>query len=169
VSPTVWRGGLALGGGIIAGLVPDVAPLFELGGLLEHGSWGGGVALRHATLSEEEAENGRGVEVRSFGARLAASYGPVKLLRISLGVEADLMVGRGTGVATPLSDEAWSLAASGELAAILMEVDGLRLELAGQGRWALVRPRFQIAGFGDAYQVPEAGAGALLRIAYLLF
>ncbi len=167
--PSPRRAAIAAGAGVIAGLVPGVAPLFELGGLAQDASWGAWLSLRHATLSSAEAEGGRGVEVRAFGARAAAAYSPTDFARLSLGLEVDLMVGRGTGVTTPLSDTAWSFAPTLELAAILLNIDRLRLEVALQGRWAPLRPRFHIAGYGDAYRVPAFGAAGLFRVAYFLF
>jgi hypothetical protein len=164
-----WRGRLGAGGGAIVGLVPAVAPVIELSGLVERSQWGALLSLRHATLTESEAQAGRGVEVRAFGGRAGVTYHPVEFGRLSLGVEADFMVGRGTGVTTPLSDTAWSLAPSLELAAIPLQIEGLRLELAVQGRVALLRPRFQVEGVGDVYRVPQFGAAGLLRVAYLLF
>jgi hypothetical protein len=120
-------------------------------------------------LGTEEVAGERGVEIRAFGGRIALLYRPVQFLRLSAGLEADLMFGRGTGVATPLSDAAWSLAVSAELAAIPVSLAGLELELALQGRYALLRPRFQIDGFGDAYRVPPWGGGGVIRASTFLF
>ncbi len=164
-----WRASVGLGGGAIAGLVPDVAPLAEAIGAAERAGFGAELALRYVALRESEDRGGRGVEVRAYGGRAAALYAPLDFLRLSAGLEADLMVGRGTGVTTPMSDSAWSLAPSAELATIPIKLDRLRLELALQGRWAVVRPSFQISGFGEAYRVPSFGGAALIRAAYLLF
>ncbi len=168
-SPEPRHVGLGVAAGAMAGLVPDVAPLLEISALAQSHGWGALLALRYTALSEAEAEGGRGVEVRAFGARVGASYSPVEVARLSAGLEVDLMVGRGTGVETPLSDAAWSVAPSLELTGILADIDGLRLELGLQGRWAVLRPRFHIEGYGDAYEVPAFGAAGLFRVAYLLF
>lgn len=164
-----WRGGIGIGGGAIAGLVPGVAPLVEVRGLAERARFGGLLSLRYVAVGTEELEGERGVEIRSFGGRVAALYQPADFARLTAGLEADLMLGQGTGVTTPLSDEAWSLAASLEIAAIPFRLAGIELELALSGRWAFLRPRFEIGGFGDAYRVPAFGGAGVIRASAFVF
>jgi hypothetical protein len=109
------------------------------------------------------------VEVRTFGGRAAPHYRPWEFLRLSAGPEVDLMLGRGTNVQRPLSDVAWSVAAGAELAAIPFDIANLELEVALQGRFALLRPRFLIEGFGEAYRVPQWGGGGVIRASAFVF
>lgn len=165
-----WRAGVGAGAGGVVGLVPELAPVLELDVFAERDAWGGVVSLRHVTLTATEAPEGRGVEVRAYGGRAAVLYRPLGFARLSAGVEAHLLVGRGTGVATPLSDAAWCLAPSLELAAILLDIDSFRLELGIEGRWALLRPRFEIEGVeGDVYRVPAVGGVGIFRGVFLVF
>jgi hypothetical protein len=164
-----WRGSIGVGGGVVAGLVPELAPLVEIRGLAERGRLGGALSARYVAVGTEELAGERGVEIRAIGGRAAGLYRPLEFARLSAGLEGDLMLGRGTGVTTPLSDAAWSLAASLEIAAIPVMVAGWEFELALQGRWALLRPRFQIEGVGDAYRVPSFGGGGVFRASTFLF
>jgi hypothetical protein len=116
------------------------------------------------------------VEVSAIGGRAGALYLPLEFARVAAGLEADLMVGLGTGVATPRRGTAWSLAAGMELAVIPMKVDGLQLEIALQGRWTWLPASFEIVRYGNAttttvepYRVPDLGAAGVVRATYYLF
>ncbi len=140
-----WRGGIGIGGGAIAGLVPGVAPLVEIRGLAERARFGGLLSLRYVAVGAEELEGERGVEIRSFGGRAAALYQPAAFARLTAGLEADLMLGQGTGVTTLLG-RGLSLAAEPRDRRDPAPSRRVELELALSGRWAFLRPRFQIGG-----------------------
>lgn len=160
---TPHRFGIGAGAGLIAGLLPEPAPLIELRALLEPSRFGGLLALRYVAPTTEHLADEREVKIRAFGARLAASYRPFELTRLSVGLESDLMLGRASGVAKPLSDSAWSLATSLDVGLIPLKYSIFELELAGFGRLALLRPRFEIEGFGEAYRVPAFAGGGAIR------
>lgn len=158
-----WQGHLALGGGIALGGVPAATPAAELRGGLAHGAWGATLAARYFAPQTATAE-GRTANIRGYGLRAAALSTPTTWLALSLGLDVELLVGRGgNGVALPATDSAWTLAPSAEVAIIPIQNRHLALELAASARVALVRPIFEVGGFGELYRVPSFGMAALAR------
>jgi hypothetical protein len=86
----------------------------------------------------------------------------------SLGVEVDRLSGTGQeGVSGRSSDAVWLLAGALDLNAIPWSVGNLRLELGFGAQLALVRPRFVVDGYGNVYEVPPVGGGAIIRAVWL--
>lgn len=157
------HGHVAVGGGIAVGVVPAATPAAELRGGISRGAWGATLAGRYFAPQSATVE-GRVAVIRGYGLRAAGVLAPTTWLSASLGLDVELLVGRGRdGVAVPATDSAWTLAPSAELAVIPIQNEHLALELAVLGRVALVRPVFEVGGFGALYRVPSLGMAALAR------
>jgi hypothetical protein len=157
------RGSVSLGAGAVLGVLPGVAAVLELRGALELETWGFSLAGRFLPPTHASQE-GRGVDVMAAGARIAGTFRPVRPLNLSAGVDLDWLEGTGdSGISERLTDAAWGVAPSLELAVIPFESRHLRLEAAAQARVALLRPRFVVTGFRDVYQVPSFGGAGLVR------
>ena len=158
-----WRGHLAVGVGIAVGVVPSATPAAELRGGVSRGHWGATLAGRYFA-PQSVTVDGRSADIRAFGVRAAGVVAPTRWLSVSVGLDVELLVGRGGGgVALPATDSAWTLAPSAELTVIPIQNEHLALELAAAGRVALVRPVFEVGGFGELYRVPSLGMAAFAR------
>lgn len=157
-----WRGDLAVGVGVTAGVMPGASAAFELRGGVLGELFGASVGVRYFP-PRFLAVDGRGVDIWGLGVRAAAVVAPVPALHLSLGLDADRLSGRGSGVATPERASAWTVAPSAELAVIPFQNKHLSLELAAEGRLALVRPVFVVTGFQELYRVPNWGGWLVLR------
>ncbi len=157
------RGSLSLGAGAALGVLPGAAAVLELRAALEVDAWGFSLGGRFLPPTHA-SQQGRGVDVIAAGARIAGMLKPVRPLIVSAGVELDWLQGTGdAGISERLTDTAWSVAPSLELALIPFESRHLRIEVAAQGRLALLRPRFVVTGFRDVYRVPNFGGAGLVR------
>jgi hypothetical protein len=166
-SRSPWRAGAWAGVGAAVGVVPSAAPLFEVGLTAGPAPWSASIAGR-ALLGRRETTEGRSVEVSALGARLAAGYAPIATVHIALGLDADRLSGEGgSGVPDRRSDVAWDLAPAAEVAVIPHESEHFRLSMALGGRLSLLRPQFEVTGFGTVYRVPPAAAFATIRGAWL--
>ncbi|HTQ07882.1 MAG TPA: hypothetical protein VMI54_28715 [Polyangiaceae bacterium] len=160
-----WRGNVAAGVGLAAGVVPDVTAAFEVRGEVLGELAGASLGVRYFPTRSAAVE-GRRADVWGVGLRGAAVVRPVPALNLSLGLDADRLSGRGSGVTKPERDSAWTLAPSAELAIIPIRNRHLSLEVAAEGRLALVRPVFVVTGFQDLYRVPSWGMVLVLRGAW---
>jgi hypothetical protein len=164
--PSALRPELGLGVGAAAGVVPGVAGTFEIRGGVATDKLGLTLGVRYFPARSVDVQ-GRGAEIQGFGLRLAGVVKPLPALAASLGLDADWLFGRGdAGIAVPGADSAWTLAPSAELAVIPLRTERLALELAAEGRLALIRPTFEVTGFRDLYQVPPWGGALLVRGAW---
>jgi hypothetical protein len=165
-SPPV-RGELAIGGGAVIALLPALAPSLELSGALAYGDLGLALAARYLAPVEESAGGTHAVEVRGLGARLAAFYDVARIARFSAGVAADRLSGQGLGSAVRGSSEAGvALALVAEAAATPVRVEPLFISLAISGHYALVRPSFEITGYGEVFRVPAVGGSGVVRLGW---
>jgi len=164
--PARLEGNLAAGVGVAAGVVPNVTGAVELRGGVLAGLFGASLGVRYFPARFVAVE-GRGVEVWGLGLRGAAVVAPLSVLRVSVGLDADHLSGRGSGAITrPGRDSAWTVAPSAELAGIPFRTEHLALEVAAEGRYALARPVFVVTGFQDLYRVPSWGMLLVLRGAW---
>jgi hypothetical protein len=163
------RGGwaLAIGGGIAGGVLPGVAPLFELRVSGEPAPLGWGLAVHY--LPEQSAfRAGRGVDVDAIGGRATGTLELAYRLHLTAGLELNRLAGTARAdVSNANSDAAWQLAPILGLSVIPWSIENMQVELAAVGRLSLVRPRFVVNGFGDLYQTPLFGADAIIRMAWL--
>jgi hypothetical protein len=165
-SPPV-RGEITIGGGAVIALLPALAPSLELSGALAYGDLGLALAARYLAPTEESAGATHAVEVRGLGARLAAFYDVARIVRFSAGVAADRLDGRGLGSAVRGSSEAGTaLAVVAEAAATPVRVEPLFISVAISGHYALVRPSFEIAGYGGVFRVPPVGGSGVMRLGW---
>ncbi len=157
------RGSAAIGAGLALGVLPGVAGAFEVRAGLAVGPVGASLAGRYLP-ARFVSDEGRGVDIRGIGFRLAGSYELIPELVLSAGLDADWLSGSGiTGIATPQTDSAWAVAPSLELALIPFRTNHLAVEVAVEGRVALQRPTFEVTGFRQVYEVPQLGMFGLAR------
>jgi hypothetical protein len=165
-SPPV-RGEITIGGGAMIAFLPALAPSLELSGALAYGDFGLALAARYLAPAEESAGGTHAVEVQGLGARLAAFYDPARFVRFSAGASADRLVGEGLGSAVRGSSEAGvALALVVEAEATPVRLPPFFISAAISGHYALTRPSFEIAGYGEVFRVPPIGGGGVVRLGW---
>ena len=88
-------------------------------------------------------------------------------MRFSAGVAADRLDGQGLGSAVRGSSEAGvALAVVVEAAATPVRFEPFFISVAISGHYALVRPSFEIAGYGEVFRVPPVGGGGVVRLGW---
>ena len=151
------RGSLAAGAGVAVGVVPKAAPAFELRAAAHLGIWAASLS-GHYFLPARATSEGRTVDIQGVGARLAGRVTPHHLVALSLGLEADWLEGHGgAGISSPTNDSAWTVAPLAEVALVPWQNDNFSFEIAGLGRIAVLRPVFEVTGYGTVYEVPRLG------------
>lgn len=161
-----WRAHVDAGAGIAFGVLPSPAPRFELSAGIERGAFGALLALQYLMPEEKRAGDGHGVRAWALGARAAATFAPVELLRLGAGVEIDRLRGTGLGSQSPDSDSVWMVAPLVEAALVPLQSGPLRLELGLDAHYAVLRPRFEILGYGTVFQVARFGGSAFARVGW---
>jgi hypothetical protein len=163
-----WRPGIHAGAGAMAGLLPGVAPMLELGGSAARGKWGLFGAARYLPRARTTDDEGRGVAIWALGGQVALFLEPAEWIRLSAGLAVHWLEGEGVGVAQKLTDSAWSLSSLIEATFIAWQARDLRVELGLQGHGSIVRARFEIGGLGEVYRVPPFSGAAVARVALSL-
>jgi hypothetical protein len=64
------------------------------------------------------------------------------------------------------SEDGFSLAVTVEAAATPIRLEPFFVSLAISGHYALVRPSFEIAGYGELFRVPPVGGGGVMRLGW---
>lgn len=167
--PARVRAELALGGGAAIAILPALTPSLELSAAVAYGDFGLALLGRYLAPAEERAGATHGVEVFGLGARLLAFYDPARFARLSAGVAADLLEGEGLGSAVVGGTEAGAvLALALEAAATPARFGPLFISIAISGHYALVRPSFEITGYGEVFRVPAFGGSGAVRVGWEL-
>jgi hypothetical protein len=162
-----WRAAAWLGAGAAIALLPQPSPQLELSGTLARGKLGLALAGRYVTPADERAGDAYGVRIHGLGARLSALYDPAPFARLQAGVALDYLSGRGLGSAVQdVSGSGTALALALEAAIVPLRAGQVRLSLGVAGHYALVRPSFEITGYGEVYRTPSLGATLLLRLGW---
>jgi len=158
---------LGAGIGLSGGTVPGASAVLDLRAGLDPAPVGFALSARYWPGSEAE-EDGRSVHVTGLGGRAAALIELGSVFHTSLGLEIDRLAGTGQeGVLGRGTASVWLLSGALELTVIPWSVEGIRLELGLGAQLALVRPRFVVSGFGNVYEVPPVGGGAIIRAVWL--
>jgi len=161
------RAEVTIGGGAVVELLPALAPSVELSGALAYGDFGVALAARYLAPAEGGSGGTHSVEVQGLGGRLTAFYDPARFLRLSAGLAADRLQGQGLGSAVRGSSEAGiALAILVEAAAIPVRFEPFFASVAISGHYALVRPSFEITGYGEVFRVPRVGGGGVMRLGW---
>lgn len=162
-----WTAEVALGGGGVVGMAPRLAPLFELSGYALRGTLGLALSVRLATQTEAEPSEGRGVGVSAVGTTLALRYAPVVRLFVEPGLALDRVAGEGLG-AVVLGAPAAGLSFGVSLAAggVVAQLGPIDISLVVSGRYNIVRPSFEIAGFGQVYRVGSFAGSGIVRVGW---
>jgi hypothetical protein len=163
-----WRPGIHAGAGAMAGLLPGVAPMLELGGRAARGRWGLFGAASYLPRARTTDDEGRGVSIWALGAQVALFFEPAEWVRLSAGLAVHRLEGEGVGVTQELTDSAWSLSPLIEATFIAWQARDLRVELGLQGYGSIVRARFEIGRVGEVYRVPPFSGAALARVVFSL-
>jgi hypothetical protein len=164
-----WRGSAAIGAGGMISLLPQLAAMFELSGTLGYGDVGLALGARYLMPSEAQAGGARSVSIYGLGGRLLGFYEPADWVRLHAGIAADRLTGEGSGEALlQASDSGAAVAVALEAEAVPARFGDLRISIGIAAHYALVRPSFEIAGFGPLYRVPAAGGSAIVRGAWEL-
>jgi hypothetical protein len=165
-APAHWHADVSLAAGATLGLLPSLAPRFELGAGLQRGRLGALIALHYTMPQQQRAAEGRGVRVWAAGGEFAAVFVPFAWLRLAAGLDVAWLNGTGLGSSATTSDSAWMIAPMFEVALAPLHTGPLRLELAVDAKYAALRPSFEITGYGEVFRVPRAGGSALARAAW---
>jgi hypothetical protein len=161
---------LGLAAGVNAGLLPRPALELRLDGRLRWGAWGAALAARYLNLSARQDAQGRGVEVRAVGGRVAALYQPLPVCELALGVSADLLLGTGLGTPASRSDSAWALGPSAGISLYPLRRRLLWVGFGLEGQLDVVRPRFEILHYqSEVFRVPLWSGSAFFRVAHRFF
>ena len=162
-----WLAGVAIGAGATVSLLPQAAVLVQLSGELAYGRFGVLLGARYMAPSTEDAGDERGVSIDGFGARLGGFHDPAPWLRLQAGIVADRLTGQGQGAAIRGdTDSGAAVALALDAAVTPLRVGSLRFSLGIGGHYALVRPSFEIAGYGRLYRVPEVGGSATAELGW---
>jgi hypothetical protein len=162
-----WHAGVAIGAGAAVSLLPQAALLVQLSGELAYGGFGVSLGARYMAPSTEEAGDDRGVRIHGFGARLGGFHDPAPWLRLQAGMVADRLTGQGRGAAIREdTDSGLAVAFALDAAVTPLRVGALRFSLGIGGHYALVRPDFEIAGYGRVYRVPAVGGSATAEVGW---
>jgi len=94
------------------------------------------------------------------------SFEPAELVRFATRVAVYRLEGRRFGVTQSLTDSVWSVAATLEAALVPLGTRDFRVELCVRAHASLLRPRFEIDGFGAIYRVPPGGMAGVVRVAW---
>jgi hypothetical protein len=148
-------------------IVPAPAPSVELLGAVAYGDFGLVLAARYLATAEERSGSTHGVEVQGFGGRLLGFYDPVRFVRLAAGVGADRLHGEGLGNTIVGGSEAGTLFALWVEAAVTpLRFGPGFVSLAISAQYALVRPSFEITGYGEVFRVPAFGGSGMLRLGW---
>jgi hypothetical protein len=99
---------VALGGGVHAGITPNLVPLPELEVRIGYAHFGAALGARYFPSSLASDEAGRGVDVSAVGGELSALFLPTEAWETRLGVQIFRLSGTGVGSEAEQSDAAWS-------------------------------------------------------------
>lgn len=146
-----------------SGVVPGWGPAFGVSLHLEKGPWAVALGLQHWPEQGQSLDS-RSVLVSATGGRAAALFRVTPALDLWAGLELNRLLGEGSAnVQSPASDVAWQLAPVFGASLITMDIGYLRLELGALARLSLIRPRFEVTGFGTLYRAPPLAADAMIR------
>lgn len=161
-----WRGVVAAGGGAALGGVPDVGGRFQLRFRLVNGAWGVEVGGEYLAANAVAATARHpGLRISGYGARLGATAQALPWLRVFGGAELSYL----RGEALQAANGAWTIAPALEAAFRVLRFGDGFLELAISGQWALVRPQFEVRGFGALYRLPPLAGAASVRLGWAIF
>lgn len=142
----------ALGGGLYAGLLPKVAPVFELQAKsLFDERLGFALSARYlASRSQPDDALGRGLTVDAVGGQLTGRYRLSGYWEAALGGAAYRLAGTGRGLGNR-SDTAWAAGPTAGLCFLPLHRTRIWVGLVGEAQWNLLRPRFEFLNYGPIF------------------
>jgi hypothetical protein len=162
-----WYASVAIAGGAAVSLLPRAAALVQLSGELAYGGFGLLLGARYIAPSAEAAGDERGVSIDGLGARLGGFHDPAPWMRLQAGIVVDRLTGQGQGAAIAgQTDSGAVMALALDAAVTPLRVGSLRFSLAIGGHYALLRPSFEIEGYGRLYRVPAVGGSATAEVGW---
>jgi hypothetical protein len=126
---------------------------------------GGHYSLPRSTDHAEQP----GARVQGYGLRAAALIVPWQPLRLSAGAELTQLHAASLAAARRGTGQGWSVAALLEASVRVLRLGDAHLDLALAGQWALVRPQFEVVGFGPVYRLPRFGGALMARLGWSIF
>lgn len=142
----------ALGAGLTVGLLPKLAPAFELQGrALFAERFGFALAGRYIARTEQEADaEGRAVSAHAIGGLLSGLYQPSDYWEAGLGGSVYRLAGTGSGAGNR-SDTAWAAGPHAGLRFIPLPRSRIWIGLGGGLHWNALRPRFEFLNHGQIF------------------
>lgn len=142
----------ALGGGLMVGLLPKLAPAFELQGrALFAERFGFALAARYIARTAQEADaDGRAVAANAVGGLLSGLYRPSGYFEAGLGGSVYRLAGTGSGPGNR-SDAAWAAGPHAGLRFLPLQRSPIWLGLGGELQWNALRPRFEFLNHGQIF------------------
>lgn len=153
----------ALGGGFHVGLLPKVAPLFELQAKsLFYDRVGLALAARYlARRTHDQGE--RGVTVDALGGQLTGRYRLSGYWEAALGGSVYRLAGTGQGLGQR-SDSAWAAGPTVGLCFLPLPRSRIWIALAGEAGWNALRPRFEFENYGPIFTASRSNFALFLQV-----
>lgn len=155
--------GLAAGGGIHFGTLPDATLLLELETQLEWTRFGLAVGFRYLLPTQSRDAQGRGARVDAMGATVAALFEPWHGLEMRLGVATYRLSATGLGSVVSRDGAAWELAPTLGASFTPLESPPFWTSVGLEGQLNLIRPSFEILKYDEVFRVPTLSGSALAR------
>lgn len=159
------------GVGVAAGLLPRVAPAFELAGAWTRGRWEIGGRVTYQPSQRRDLEVGQ-VTLQAWdgAAQGCAVFHPGPLvLPLCANVGAGAVHGRANGFGGAGADVRPQAYASGSVGAGWAIAPGTRFWARAEAGATLARPRFEVGGLGRVYTAPVWRAGLVLGVSFDFF
>jgi hypothetical protein len=155
----------ALGAGLMVGLLPKLAPAFELqGSALFAQRFGFALAARYIARTAQEADaDGRAVSANAVGGLLSGLYRPNGYWETALGGSVYRLSGTGSGPGNR-SDTAWAAGPHAGLRFLPLQGSRIWLGLGGELQWNALRPRFEFLNHGQIFVASRFDFSLFLQV-----
>jgi len=155
--------GLAAGGGLHVGTLPDPTLLLEFDTQLKWTRFGIAAGFRYLLPTTSVDEKDHGARVGAVGAYLAGSFEPWPRLQTRLGVATYLLSATGKGSVESHDGSAWEVAPTLGASFTPFDHPPFWISLGLEGQLNLIRPSFEIRSYDEVFQVPIVSGSALAR------
>lgn len=152
--------------GVATGVQPRPGVFLGARAALDADRFGIHASLRWAPARGDRDTNNRGVEVSALGLLAAGYYKPLSFVGVELGARVDHLEGTGLGSAENSTAEVWSFGPLIGVWAILLRSGGALVSIGAEGHLPLLRPSFEISGYGGVFRVAPIGVGTFLAAGY---
>lgn len=150
-------------GGAEWGSAPEVRGLLSVGTGMRWGSFGAGLDARFFPPVTSLTVDNKGLRLLASGVRLTASWDPIEIFHLLLGVSLTRFDARGEGIAASEWDQAYMPAVEVEAQLRPFRIGHFAADFALRARVGLSRPVFVIDPDTTAYETSRWGGAALFR------